>query len=123
MDVSREQFWQLVTLGRKLRELHLLTATELEHCTVTFPNSGSNTIEKIFFKEEKIFINETQYFADVHKAAFDFYIGGYQPAQKWLKDRKRQILTPEDIEHYKKIVTSITLTIQTMSEIDAVLVT
>jgi hypothetical protein len=30
---------------------------------------------------------------------WDFYIGGYQPAQKWLKDRKGRILSYEDIQH------------------------
>jgi hypothetical protein len=35
-----------------------------------------------------VFINETQYFANVPKNVWEFYIGGYQPAQKWLKDRK-----------------------------------
>lgn len=34
----------------------------------------------------------------------EFYIGGYQPAQKWLKDRKGKSLSNEDIEHYQKIV-------------------
>ncbi len=28
----------------------------------------------------------------------------YQPAQKWLKDRKGRKLTNEDIEHYQKII-------------------
>ena len=36
----------------------------------------------------KVFINDTQYFDNVPKIAWDFFIGGYQPAQKWLKDRK-----------------------------------
>jgi len=30
--------------------------------------------------------DETQYFANVPEVAWSFYIGGYQPAQKWLKD-------------------------------------
>ncbi len=34
--------------------------------------------------------NETQYFENVPEVAWNFYIGGYQPAQKWLKDRKEE---------------------------------
>jgi hypothetical protein len=49
-------------------------------------------------------INATQYFAHVPREAWDFYIGGYQPAQKWLKDRKGRTLSFDDIEHYCKII-------------------
>ncbi len=33
-----------------------------------------------------------------------FYIGGYQPAQKWLKDRKGRTLDFEDVQHYQRIL-------------------
>ena len=33
-------------------------------------------------------INATQYFDSAPEISWGFYIGGYQPAQKWLKDRK-----------------------------------
>ena len=36
----------------------------------------------------RVYINDTQYFDNVPKTVWNFYIGGYQPAQKWLKDRK-----------------------------------
>jgi len=36
--------------------------------------------------------------------AWEFYIGGYQPAQKWLKDRKGRELSYDDIQHYQKII-------------------
>jgi very-short-patch-repair endonuclease/type I restriction-modification system DNA methylase subunit len=52
----------------------------------------------------RVYINETQYFGDVPEVAWNFYIGGYQPAQKWLKDRKGRTLSFEDIEHYQKII-------------------
>ena len=35
---------------------------------------------------------------------FEFFIGGYQPAQKWLKDRKGRALTRDDLRHYQRIV-------------------
>lgn len=48
--------------------------------------------------------NKTQYFANVPELAWNFYIGGYQPAQKWLKDRKNRTLTYDGISHYRKII-------------------
>lgn len=45
----------------------------------------------------RIWINETQYFDKIQVFAWEFYIGGYQPAQKWLKYRKERELSYEDI--------------------------
>jgi hypothetical protein len=66
--------------------------------------------------------NETQYFADLPLSAWDFYIGGYQPAQKWLKDRRARTLCFDDILHYQKIVVTLTETGRIMTEIDKVII-
>lgn len=68
----------------------------------------------------KVFINETQYFNNVPEVAWGFYIGGYQPAQKWLKDRKGRKLEFEDILHYQKIIVALTETDRLMKEIDKI---
>ena len=52
----------------------------------------------------QIWINKTQYFDAVPEVAWGFYIGGYQPAQKWLKDRKGRVLSFEDVKHYQRIL-------------------
>jgi hypothetical protein len=46
------------------------------------------------------------------------YIGGYQPAQKWLKDRKGHTLTFDDIEHYRRIIAILIETDKIMKQID-----
>jgi hypothetical protein len=68
----------------------------------------------------KVYINDTQYFDNVPLVAWEFYIGGYQPAQKWLKDRKGRELSYEDIKHYQKIIVALTETDRIMKEIDKV---
>ena len=40
-----------------------------------------------------------------HKRHGNSILGGYQPAQKYLKDRKGRTLTPEDVMHYENIIT------------------
>lgn len=50
--------------------------------------------------------------------AWDFPIGGYQPAQKWLKDRKGRALTYDDIRHYQRIIKILTETDRIMQTID-----
>ncbi len=68
----------------------------------------------------KVFINDSQYFANVPEVAWNFYIGGYQPAQKWLKDRKGRKLEFDDILHYQKIIVALTETNRIMKEIDEI---
>jgi len=65
-----------------------------------------------------VFINETQYFKDVPQLAWEFYIGGYQPAQKWLKDRKGRTLSFDDIRHYQKIIKILSETDRIMKTIE-----
>ena len=61
-----------------------------------------------------------QYFDKVPLVAWEFYIGGYQPAQKWLKDRKGRVLSFEDLHHYQKIIVALTETDRIMKEIDKI---
>ena len=68
----------------------------------------------------RIWINDTQYFDNIPLSAWQFYIGGYQPAQKWLKDRRNRTLNFEDILHYQKVIVALTETERLMGEIDAV---
>ncbi|HOY33405.1 MAG TPA: hypothetical protein PKW80_16115 [Bacteroidales bacterium] len=68
----------------------------------------------------KVWINDTQYFAGVPQVAWEFYIGGYRPTQKWLKDRKGRVLSFEDILHYQKIIVALTETERVMGEIDKI---
>lgn len=117
---NKEEFQSLVKLGRELRELHLLESPKLNEFITTYPVDGPNTIEKITYKDGKVFINAEQYFGDVPEAAWNFYIGGYQPAQKWLKDRKGRTLTNEDIEHYQKIIVALAETDRIMKEVDKI---
>ena len=68
----------------------------------------------------RIWINDEQYFDNIPLTAWEFYIGGYQPAQKWLKDRKGRKLEFEDKLHYQKIIVALTETDRIMNEIDKI---
>ncbi len=72
------------------------------------------------YEHGNVYINDTQYFANVPQTAWEFYIGGYQPAQKWLKDRKGRELSFDDILHYQKIIVALAETDRLMNEIDKV---
>ena len=68
----------------------------------------------------KVWINDQQYFGNVPLKAWEFYIGGYQPAQKWLKDRRGRVLSMEEIQHYQKIIVALMETDRVMGEVDGV---
>lgn len=115
-----ETFWALVKLGGELREVHLLESAKVSQFITGFPVGGSNEVEKPVYKDGRVYFNKTQYFDGVPEIAWNFYIGGYQPAQKWLKDRKGRTLSYDDIQHYQKIIVALTETDRIMTEIDEI---
>ncbi len=130
---DKETFKALVKLGTELRLLHLLESPKVNKFITTYPVTGTDTVEKLTFKTVgdeyirppknttgKVWINKVQYFGNVPEIAWNFYIGGYQPSQKWLKDRKGRKLTNADIEHYQKIIVALTGTDRIMKEIDKI---
>jgi hypothetical protein len=114
------QFKKLVAKGKELQELHLMESPLLNKHAISYPEEGNDVIEKIDFRDGRVYINASQYFGNVPEIAWNFYIGGYQPAQKWLKDRKDRVLANENIEHYQKIIIGLIETNRIMKEIDKI---
>ena len=121
----------MATLGKEIREIHLLESETVENYITSYPETGDNIITRKLTKNNigyeaitdtlgKVWINDRQYFDNVPLLAWEFYIGGYQPAQKWLKDRKERELKFEDILHYQKIIVALTETDRIMKEIDKI---
>src|ERR1035437_3728597 len=115
---NKNVFLDLVKFGKELRLLHLLESPNLEKVNITFPKLGSDKVEDIKYLNGKVIINEKQYFGNVPAPVWNFYIGGYQPAQKWLKERRGRILTNNEIEQYQKIIVALTETDRIMKEIN-----
>jgi predicted helicase len=112
-------FWKKSHIGHQLRELHLMKSPLLNTLDTTYPVSGNNVVEAVSYEDEKVRINAAQYFGNVSESAWNFYIGGYQPAQKWLKDRKGRELSDDDIVHYQKLVKVLVETVRIMNELDS----
>ena len=116
-----KSFKGLIALGAELRSFHLLESPKVNRFITSYPKDGSNVVEKIIYKDSNVFINTEQYFGNVPEVVWNFWIGGYQPAQKWLKDRKDRVLTNEDIEHYQKMIVALVETDKIMKEIDNII--
>lgn len=128
---DKETFWALVKFGGELRQIHLLETETVDTFITCYPMDGDNTVTRKIVSKDwelndtenqlgRIWINEKQYFDQIPLIAWEFYIGGYQPAQKWLKDRNGRKLSYEDISHYQKIIVSLAETDRIMKKIDRI---
>jgi predicted helicase len=120
---DKEFFKALAAKGAELVSLHLMESPLLNNLITGYPVAGSNMVEKIVYDEAngRLHINKQQYFEGVPPEVWNFHIGGYQVAQKWLKDRKGRMLSYDEMTHYQKIVVALKETIRLMQGIDALI--
>lgn len=117
---DKEKFFALAKVGAELRELHLMKSSVMEQTTVTFSGnkSGSEEVTTRKFEDGKVWINKTEYFDNVPETTWNFFIGGYQVADKYLKDRKGRKLSAEEITHYTHIIKILIETDRLMKQLD-----
>ena len=113
---NADNFEHYKECGHKLRELHLMH--NVPDCLYPFDKVGSDIVEQPHWRDNRVYINNSQYFDKVPLEAWNMYIGGYQPAQKWLKDRKGRTLSTDEKKHYEKIIYVLVETINIMNTID-----
>lgn len=130
---DRALFHQLVRLGGEVRALHLLEHPVCDTPITGYNVSGGNKMGKAEYRSKysdsltgNVYINKDddekqQCFENVPKVAWEFCIGGYQPAQKWLKDRKGRTLNFDDISHYQRMIVALKETNEIMLKIDEIL--
>ena len=114
---TAKEFNRLTAIGQQLIDLHLMNNAQSWKCTTTFPEVGSQQVDFQKWKDGQVWINDKQYFGNVPESVWEFYIGGYQPAQKWLKDRKGRTLSFDEIKHYLHIIHALEETERLMKEI------
>ena len=119
---DRQRFAAVVALGRRLAALHLMDAEG--DAVPAFPIAGRNRVERPRYAPPsdklpgRVWINRDQYFEGVEPGTWAFAIGGYRPAEKWLKDRKGRTLSFDDIAHYRRICAALAETPRIMARID-----
>ncbi len=126
LTTNTDLFRELCGLGERLVKLHLMEQSG--QAMPKYPESGNNIVEKIDYtqpadnpQKSRVWINKTQYFEGVPSEVWNFYVGGYQVCQKWLKDRKGRTLSFDDIRHYQQIIAALAETITLMEQIDEVI--
>lgn len=139
---DRALFSQLAAHGAALVDLHLLRTPGSGGVGgaggaavlgspgkqgVRFPQSGTDRIDSITYSPPhgetagRVTINTTQFFEGIEPATWNMHIGGYQPLEKWLKDRRGRTLSVDDVQHYLQMVIALRETAQIMTEIDALI--
>ena len=105
---------EMAKLGKELATDHInyqLPKTP----TVPFEGEGNNMVSCVKWNNEKVFINKTQFFANVQEDVWNYWIGGHQIAQKWIKERKGEVLSESDVANYCNIVGIINETIKVIT--------
>ncbi|MCK4387270.1 MAG: N-6 DNA methylase [Dehalococcoidia bacterium] len=118
---DHELFNRIGKCGSKLVDLHLMKSAELNNPITKFQGSGDNQVEKPTYHKEdnRVYINDDQYFERIEKEVWEYQIGGYQVLDKWLKDRKGRKLSLEEIKHYCQITTALKKTMEVQQKIDS----
>lgn len=110
------EFERFRAAGRELRAVHLMKDAEpsLSEARGRFPIAGDNVVDAVKWDNGRVYINSSQYFDNVPIEAWEQAIGGYRPAEKYLKDRKNRVLSQEELKHYQRIILALTKTREIM---------
>jgi len=116
-------FIELSNIGKTLIDLQVQWIFKLDNLNSRFEGkTGNGVIKNIKYdiKNKNLFINETQYFTNIEPDVYNYFIGSYQVLNKWLKDKKGQQITIQDINYFIKIIKVLEETIGIQKEIDRI---
>ncbi len=116
---SADDFETLSACGWALIQAHLLREAP-RRGLAAYHGKGDHKVEAVRYvpAERAIVINKTQCFKPVPQAVWDFYIGGYQVLDKYLKRRRGRTLSLDEIDHVGTVADSLVFTIDQMAKID-----
>ena len=114
-------FRSVAEIGAHLRKLHLLDIPIENKLEIELLGNGDNVVSGYRFANGKAYINRTQYFSNIREDIWDFCFAGYHGLQKWLKDRRQQVLSAADIEHVINVFNVFDQTEADMALLDTIL--
>lgn len=114
--IDRQYFYRMVKLGDALFNLHL------PDCYYRFDNEVIfKELVSYKFQGNKVILNDSLVI-DGFEGLSERSLGGYKPADKWLKDHKGEMFTRSDLDVYKRIIKAISETDSIMNRIDEIIV-
>lgn len=119
---SADYFWAMVFYGSKLRELHLSEDDRFD-AQYSYQGCEECIVDRPTYRDETVYFNKSgDRILNVPESIWNMYFGGYQPLQKWLKDRKGDVLNSNDIRHFQSIISTLVTTDEIMQQIDEVII-
>ncbi len=115
-----DYFRKLAALGQELINWHLLKDVQIPN-RHRFEGEGDGVVGKPRHEDDNVWINATQHFTNVPSAVWEYEIGAYQVCEKWLKDRKNEMLSHAEVRQYRSILVAVAETLRVMAEIDEIL--
>ena len=129
MPQDIEHFRTLAALGQRLIDCHLLKDVSRTEVAPTgtrvsavhrFEGEGDGVVTQVRYLDGRVWINPTQSFTDVPSEVWEYEIGAYQVCEKWLKDRRGEVLSHAEVRQYRAILVAVAETLRVMGEIDEV---
>ena len=126
---NAEYFRRMAYLGGKIRRLHQLVGITDQDFITTYSISrpkDNNLCTLRRFEETgdgqgRVWINDEQYFDHVPVQTWQMIVAGYQPLDRWLKDRKGKKLSSDEIDHYQRMIVALQRQAEVMDFIDNVI--
>ena len=113
---NKEMFDKYVQAGSSLRKLHLMETNVIKDLSIE--SSDNNlSIEQVKYIDEKLYINKNTAIIGISEEIFNYYIGGYQVIDKWLKSHKGETLNYDNFTHLKKIAGIVEETINIQNQL------
>ncbi len=107
---SLQGFQNLARTGWELAQMHLLQ--KIPNLDIADFVGENRKVIKVFWQNDKLYINPVSYFSGVSKAVFDYEIGSYQVLHKYLKDRNEEVLSLDEIEHLQNVIKVLAKTVE-----------
>ena len=122
---NREIYNELRESGRSLVVMH--TSGQVSDWITRYPIQGTHDVELVEYEPQsadfvgRIKINSEQYFEGIPLDVWNYTVGGYKPASRWLEERQGQRLDFDDIRAYTNLIAAIQRTIDIQAEIDEII--
>ncbi len=113
---NQVMFEKYVCAGEKLRKLHLMETVTQKELNIETENKNL-VIEQVKYADGKVRINKNTSISGLTDEIWNFYIGGYQVLDKWLKSHKGETLDMDKFTHIKKIAGIIEETIKIQKQL------
>ena len=109
--VSEEMYREYVSIGKRLRQLHLMDI-RIPATILLEPNTPDNMeIGAVKYQNGVLQLNSNKKILGISQDVWDFQIGGYNVLAKWFKEHKGEALSVDSFGHIEDIVGIITETI------------